>query len=58
MKPEKAKPENEVPMIQKKEDKNRKQLFIFCERCGRAYKDINNLPMRCDFCGACLLCQN
>jgi rubrerythrin len=55
MKPEKAKPEHELKKIMKEKDKN---LFIICERCGGAYEDVKNLPMRCAVCGACLLCEN
>jgi len=55
MKPEKAKPEHELKIIMEERGKS---VFFICERCGRAYKDIENLPMKCDVCGACLLCEN
>ena len=55
MKPEKAKPDRELKKIIEEKDKN---MFILCDRCGRAYEDVKNLPMKCDSCGACLLCEN
>ena len=55
MKPEKVKPEFE---LRKNSEKPRNNVFYVCERCGRVYEDTKNLPMKCDSCGACLLCEN
>jgi DNA-directed RNA polymerase subunit RPC12/RpoP len=55
MKPEKAKPEHEIKKIMEEKEKN---LFVICERCGQTYEDMKNLPVKCNACGACLLCLN
>lgn len=55
MKPEKTKPEVESGKII---TEPRNSVFFICERCGHIYEDTTNLPLKCDGCGACLLCEN
>ena len=59
LKPTRAGHELKTPRILKNPEKKKLQkLFFFCERCGRPYNDVHNLPSKCDTCGACLLCEN
>lgn len=55
MKPEKAQLGFELKKILEKKGK---RSFFICGHCGRVYEDIKNLPLKCDVCGACLLCEN
>jgi len=54
MKPTKVKHE---PESRKSTEEEIRGFFVICGRCNRLYKDIKNLPIKCD-CGACLLCEN